>query len=270
VKLDLSGHPMRTGSPPEWADEWGEDAHGPFASFVVEGVVQRMRWVPPGTSLMGSPDDEKGRFGREGPRHEVTLTRGYWLGDTPVTQALWVAVMGDNPSHHEGDERPVERVSWDDVQSFLGALEAPGLGLPTEAEWERACRAGHDGPNWLEVGVSLEEIARFGGGDGTAVVASKAANPLGLYDMLGNVYEWCADAYAPYHNAPVRDPYVDAGSSRVYRGGSWYSGARRCRAAYRRWRSPGDRSWSLGFRLGRGQGHGAEPRVGGPPAERVG
>lgn len=124
-------HPLAGGLAPAWAVEWGEDQYGAFAAFAVDAsagagqpgrVQQRLRWIPPGTFEMGSPKREKGRFDDEGPQHAVTLTRGYWLGETPVTQALWVAVMGENPSRFRGEgpedlERPVEQVSWDDCQS---------------------------------------------------------------------------------------------------------------------------------------------------------
>ena len=118
-------HPLQGGLSPAWAVAWEENRHGAFAAFVVgpseKPVEHRMRWIPPGTFLMGSPSSELGRWDDEGPQHEVTLSRGYWLGETPVTQALWVAVMGENPSRFRGErpddlERPVEYVSWDDCQ----------------------------------------------------------------------------------------------------------------------------------------------------------
>ena len=155
-------HPLQDGLAPVWAVAWGEDRHGLFAAFAVgppdRAVEQRMRWIPPGTFRMGSPKTERGRWRDEGPQHDVTLSRGYWLGETPVTQALWVAVMGENPSRFRGEQpedlqRPVERVSWDDCQGFLDRLNAqvPGLAarLPTEAEWERACRAGTTAATWV-------------------------------------------------------------------------------------------------------------------------
>ena len=114
--------------------------------IVVRGVKHCLRWIPPGRFYRGSPETEIGRWDDEGPVHEVELSAGYWLGETPVTQALWEAVMGENPSHFQGATRPVEQVSFEDCQEFLGRLNqlVPGLGarLPTEAEWERACRAG--------------------------------------------------------------------------------------------------------------------------------
>ena len=147
------GHPLALGTGPGWADAWGEDRQfGPFVILELPRpgggapVRQRWRWVPPGSFVMGSPPDEPGRFKDEGPEHWVTLTRGYWIADTPCTQAFWEAVMGENPSHFRDPLRPVEQVSWDDVQVFLGRLNerVPGLQatLPTEAQWEYACRAG--------------------------------------------------------------------------------------------------------------------------------
>ena len=130
---------------------WGIDQYGRWVSFSVPApgdtrVAQRMRWIPPGRFTMGSPDGETDRIGFEGPQHEVTIADGFWLFDTPCTQALWQAVMGDNPSNFQSPTRPVEQVSFDDVQAFMDKLNAlvPGidLSLPSEARWEYACRAG--------------------------------------------------------------------------------------------------------------------------------
>lgn len=139
-------HPLKDGQAPAWAVAWGEDKYGAFGAFAIGSrgrqVEQRMRWIPPGTFLMGSPETERGRYRDEGPQHEVILARGFWLGEMPVTQALWVAVMGENPSGFRGErpddlERPVEQVSWEDCQAFLGRLNAHVAGLaarlPTEA-----------------------------------------------------------------------------------------------------------------------------------------
>ena len=267
-------HPLVDGLPEPWAAEWGEDRHGPFMSFAVGDVVQRLRWVPSGRFLMGSPEREAGRWGDEGPQHEVTLSRGFWLADTPCTQVLWDAVMRSNPSRFVAPDRPVECVSWEDCQGFLGQLNelVPGLGarLPGEAEWEYACRAGTTGPTW---GGKLGDIAwyRENSKQSTQPVRQKAPNPLGLYDMLGNVWEWCDDWFERYDAAPVTDPRGPAsGSLRVVRGGSWLNFARLVRAALRRADDPGDRSGHLGFRLARGQGpsQGAEPRPRSGPESR--
>ena len=269
--------------------EFGEDRFGSFMSFRVGEVVQRLRWVPAGTFVMGSSKSEAGRWEDEGPQHEVTISEGYWLGETPCTQALWVAVMGDNPSRFKSADRPVEQVSWKDCQRFLERVndKVPELGarLPTEAEWERACRAGTTGATWvgeLEIlgegnAPVLDAIARYRGNSregfeladgnrtaGTLPVGKKKPNPLGLYDMLGNVWEWCEDWKGPYGAVPVIDPHGPmTGSRRVCRGGSWLSDARYVRAAYRYAYVPSFRFDGLGFRLARGQGgraSEAEPR----------
>jgi formylglycine-generating enzyme required for sulfatase activity len=274
-------HPLKDGRAPAWAVAWGEDKYGAFAAFAVgppdRQVEQRMRWIPPGAFQMGSPETELGRWDDEGPQHEVILTRGYWLGETPVTQALWVAVMGENPNRFRGEQpddlqRPVEQVSWDDCQAFLDRLNAQVAGLaarlPTEAEWERACRAKTRGATWMgelsgEVEArELDAIAWYGSNSGeeTHPVGHKAPNPYGLYDMLGNVYEWCEDAAEglgeSYANRvePVVDPVPPRqGSYRVIRGGSWGSYARVVRAADRVARPRDSSDDDLGFRLAGGQ-----------------
>ena len=258
---------LSRGLPPVWASAWGEDEFGAFACFEVAGVEQRMRWIEPGSFMMGSPEGEVGRFDDEGPQHLVTLSEGYWLADTPCTQALWIAVMGANPSQYQSLQRPVERVSWDEVvRLFLTKLNAavPGLeaGLPTEAQWEHACRAGTGTATYAgdlrderEDDV-LNDIAWYARNTGmeTMDVTLKKPNPWGLYDMLGNVYEWCADLQRRYTRGPVSDPEGTLGPLRVLRGGGWFSLAQFCRAADRLWFDPGRRLDDVGFRLSRGQG----------------
>jgi formylglycine-generating enzyme required for sulfatase activity len=253
--------------PPSWAVASGADGFGRWAAFEVRGVRQRMRWIPPGRFLMGSWDTELGRLRVEGPKHDVTLTRGYWLGETPVTQALWLAVMYENPSRFSGEpQRPVERVSWDDCQRFFdrlnGDVAALAARLPTEAEWERACRAGTTGATWVgelsadEVAPELNTIAWYGVNSGgqTHPVGRKTANPYGLHDMLGNVWEWCADGLRVYTADPTTDPVGDRqGPGRVLRGGSWSVDARDVRAASRDAYSRDYRYDYLGFRLAGGQ-----------------
>ena len=257
---------LRYGMPERWAVEWGEDQHGMFMGFGVGEVVQRLRYIPPGRFLMGSPEGELGRWQDEGPQHEVELSEGYWLADTQCTQALWEAVMGQNPSRFVDPKNTVEQVSWNDCQEFLRGLNerVPGLSarLPSEAEWEYACRGGTSGATWVGeldgegTATVLDPIAWFdGNSEGrTHPVGRKAANPFGLYDMLGNVWEWCQDVYGPYSAAAQVDPTGPTeGTGRVSRGGSWLGLARFVRAARRFGDSPGDRSGSLGFRLARGQ-----------------
>jgi len=266
----MSGEePLARGCPPRWACSWGQDEVGVFAGFVVDAVEYRMRWIPAGEFWMGSPVTEEGRYRDEGPRHRVRLSKGFWLGETPVTQGLWEAVMGANPSRFKGEaERPVEQVRWEDAQGFIAALEklAPGLGvrLPSEAEWEYACRAGTEGPTYAGAGEAvLEAIAWWRGNSGgmTHPVRMKKPNAWGLHDMLGNVWEWCSDAWYAYRSAgsgagsvlvnPVHPG--STGDRRVYRGGGWASPARGVRAAFRDVGAPGIRAGGLGFRLAGGQ-----------------
>lgn len=283
---------------PGWAHAIGRDRFGLWAAFRFGGVVQRMRWIPPGRFLMGSPEDEEGRFEDEGPLHEAILTRGYWLGETPVTQALWEAVVGEKPSRFKGADRPVEHVSWEDcTKRFIARLNGreawkdPVGGevfrLPSEAEWEYACRARTGTATYAGyiriLGANnapvLDDIAWYGGNSGVDFeleegvdssnwpekqhehtragshpVQQKQPNPWGLYDMLGNVWEWCMDGQRPYSSEQQRDPCGDTGGEgRVSRGGSWYDDAQYVRAAFRLALHPGSERVDLGFRLARGQ-----------------
>ncbi|MGB1090502.1 MAG: formylglycine-generating enzyme family protein, partial [Oceanobacter sp.] len=150
--------------PSPWACAWGEDAYGYWQAFEVKGVRQVMRWIPAGEFIQGSPEDEPERKYEEVQR-QVTLTQGFWLADTACTQALWQAIMGDNPSSFKGDDLPVETVSWKDCQAFLNALKAlmPEFNaqFPTEAQWEYACRAGTSTPfNWDSAELN-SELANF-------------------------------------------------------------------------------------------------------------
>jgi uncharacterized protein (TIGR02996 family) len=200
--------------------------------------------VPPGHFRMGSPGHEKGRDRSEGPCHRVKLTRGFWMGVYPVTQAQWQAVLGRNRSRFRGDERPVDNVSWLDALEFCRRLgERTGLDfrLPTEAEWEYACRAGtstpyHSGEDLLalkQVGwCNFAEQCRTA--TETKPVGRYRPNAFGLKDMHGNVWEWCSDWFGPYSAEDAVDPTGPAtGSGRVVRGGSWYFAPRICRSAYR-------------------------------------
>jgi formylglycine-generating enzyme required for sulfatase activity len=270
---DLSRYPARF--PPPFATTWGDDAFGLWAEFaltqIVEGkpVIQRLRWIEPGRFLMGSPDDEPERVELEGPRHAVTLTRGFWLGDSACSQALWQAVMGHNPSYFTGDpQRPVEQVSWHDVQGFLRKLEAlvPGCraDLPSEAEWEYACRAGTDTPFSFGVQITPEQAnydgnSPYAGGEKglyrrqTVPVKSLPPNAWRLYAMHGNVWEWCADGLRTYDGEPQQDPQGpvsdEKDAPRVIRGGSWNGGAWGARSAYREAFHPGYAFRFQGFRL---------------------
>jgi len=282
---------------PDWADSIARDQFGIFVTIAIPArrgppVVQRLRLIPPGSFLMGSPEDEPGRYDDEGPQQRITFGTGFWLAETPCTQALWRAVTGRNPSEFKSATRPVEQVSFDHVADFLSRLNAlrPGLELrlPSEAEWEYACRAGIGTATYagkLEIlgrynAPVLDPIAWYGGNSGvdfelkngldssnwpekqydhrragTHPVALKRANAWGLHDMLGNVWEWCADAWhdtlrgIPVNGAArVGD---DAAAPRVVRGGSWFNLPGDLRSAYRVRINPVDRDGGLGFRVAR-------------------
>jgi len=262
MAADGGRHPLVEGCPPEWASGWGEDVFGVFVEFRVGAVEQRMRWIRPGQFMMGSPVGEQGRDDGDEGQHSVTLTRGYWLADTPVTQALWEAVLGENPSKFQGDtRRPVEQVSWHDCQRLcvrLGERVAgPAFRLPTEAEWEYACRAGTTEATYAEaLKHKLDDIAWYHDNSQmkTHAVKAKLANQWGLHDMLGNVWEWCSDWYSSDSSAAQQDPAGPAtGVLRVFRGGSWGGVAGDVRAAGRYGYAPGDRRDFLGLRLVRDQ-----------------
>ncbi|MEM9388218.1 MAG: formylglycine-generating enzyme family protein [Pseudomonadota bacterium] len=331
-RLALRGKRLRVGrvprfwrsTPPAWAWQWGWDEfETPWVTVAFrrlentlctarpgddanDCVLQTLRWMSPGEFTMGSPEDEPGRLDDEGPRHRVALTRGFWLFDTPVTQGLWQLVMGENPSRFPSPERPVERVSWDDCQAFMDRLNDAvpdmALTLPTEAQWEYACRAGTQTALWsgpIELlgennAPALDSVAWYGGNSGVGfelgevglrsesdpwldpaewpnkqyaferagsrVVRERGANPWGLFDTLGNVWEWCADYGGDaYTQAPAIDPTgPSAGVARVLRGGSWALRARHVRCASRAAYDPSLRSAYLGFRCARVQ-PGAEP-----------
>ena len=243
---------------------------GEMITIEIPGLPERatpldMILIPAGTFTMGSPSGEKDRYSDEGPQHEVTISQPFYLGKYEVTQAQWEAVMGNNPSYFAGKpNNPVEQVSWNDCQAFIEKLNGMGLGtfrLPTEAEWEYACRAGTttrfywgDDPNSTEI----SDYAWWGGNEnvpyyGTKEVALKLPNDWGLFDMSGNVLERCEDDWrGSYAGAPVDgSAWVESprGSHRVYRGGSWYYGATYFRSADRGSASPGSRSYGIGFRL---------------------
>jgi formylglycine-generating enzyme required for sulfatase activity len=212
--------------------------------------------IPAGTFQMGSNDSDA--YNDEKPVHTVRLTQAFYLGKHEVTQGQWQAVMGNNPSKFTGDpNRPVENVSWDDVQEFIRRLHSREGGmtyrLPTEAEWEYAARAGTT-TRW-SFGDNVSQLGRYAWHEGNAgmqthPVGQRQPNPWGLYDMHGNVWEWVQDWQGNYTSGIAVDPAgPSSGSVRVLRGGSWGGTARNCRSAYRNGGTPGARSVGLGFRL---------------------
>ena len=206
--------------------------------------------IPGGTFQMGSTSSES--YDRERPVHPVTLS-SFYIGKYEVTQGQWLAVMGDNPSHFKkGDNYPVEQVSWDDCQEFiqkLNQLTGKRYRLPTEAEWEYAARGGTSGDRY----GNIEDIAWYddNSGGSTQPVGVKQPNAYGLYDMLGNVWEWCQDWKGPYTSGAKTNPTgPSSGSYRVLRGGSWRNSASRVRAPNRHGHTPDNRyNSNLGFRL---------------------
>ena len=280
VCSDVEQVVLRTTPCPGWASAIGRDSYGLWAEFTIEGKVDKRpgkratkREAPPhGSARSGSPAPSLDSAGAvphgvarrragavrvEQLPHEVVIDEGFWMFETPCTQALWEAVLGENPSHFKSPDRPVERVTWDDCEKFVKKISEKiglSLGLPSEAKWEYACRAGtttstYAGPLIIEGENNapiLDAIAWYRGNSGiefelsdgedasewpekqfqvgkagTHPVASKKANPWGLHDMLGNVWEWCNDVWIAGISAGS-----DAAAHRVFRGGSWSSVAR--------------------------------------------
>ncbi len=268
IKSQLKNYLLPSIFPPAWAASWGEDDYGVFAELHLDWVILEMRWIPPGEFTMGSPTEEKGRYDDEGPQHQVTLTEGFWLADSPCTQSQWDMVMGKSPDKLNEDSRPVVKVSWEDCREFMVTMNETianfSARFPTEAEWEYACRAGsvtafnsHENCSNPEgVDPALDKLGWYvkNSGDKTHDVKLKNPNAWGLYDMHGNVWEWCKDWHGPYKAEQISDPAgPESGRSRVVRGGSYWSDAGSCRSAYRIWRVPELRYDNLGFRLAAGQ-----------------
>ena len=201
-------------------------------------------WIPPGKFRMGCSPGDDGCGDDEKPVHDVTISKGFWLGQTSVTQQAYRRVTGQDPSNHKGADFPVETVDWDEAKTYCAAI---GGRLPTEAEWEYAARAGSTGARY----GNLDEIAWHTGNSGGHVSRSgaEAANAFGLYDMLGNTWQWVADWYGTYPAGAVSDPSGAAPSPyRSLRGGSWGSVSRLVRVSYRGWVEPGHRGGKLGIR----------------------
>ncbi len=230
----------------------------PVDDVITNSIGMQLKLIPAGEFLMGSPAGEAGRDSDEGPQHRVKITKPFYLGVHEVTQAQYEAVMGKKPSYFKGSDLPVESVSWEEAKEFcqrLSARENRTYRLPTEAEWEYACRANtttayNFGNETSQLGGSAWF---YGNSDGkTHSVGAKRPNAWGLYDMHGNVWEWCEDWYGAeyYAKSPPEDPTGPAtGSDRVFRGGSWSVSAANCRAANRSGYVPGYRNSRLGFRV---------------------
>ena len=225
--------------------------------FTVNGVSFEMVRVEGGTFRMGATSEQEDEaYSDEKPVHSVTLS-SYYIGKTEVTQALWQAVMGSNPSNYKGADLPVECVSWNDCQEFiqkLNRLTGRNFRLPTEAEWEFACRGGNNSNGYKYSGSNnLGSVAWYDDNSGgqTHPVGTKAPNELGIYDMSGNVWEWCSDWYADYTSYSQTNPTGPrSGSCRVLRGGSWYGIAGFCRSSFRDISYfPTNRYNNLGLRL---------------------
>ena len=230
-------------------------AMGADSDRLISDLGLRLIWIAPGTFTMGSA----GGGSNERPHTQVTISRGFWLGRTEVTQAQWSAVMGGNPSNFQGADRPVEQVSWNEAMEFCRKLtereRAAGripddlaYTLPTEAQWEYACRAGTTG----DYAGNLDAMAWYSANAGgqTHPVGQKQANAWGLHDMHGNVLEYCLDWYDNYPGGAVTAPSGAASSnSHVERGGGWFYDASVCRSTFRGFISPGFRYFTVGFRL---------------------
>ncbi len=219
-------------------------------------LINNMVYVAGGTFTMGATSEQgSDAFDNESPTHSVTLS-SYYICKYEVTQALWRAVMGNNPSNFKGDNLPVECVSWDDCQTFINRLNSytgRNFRLPTEAEWEFAARGGNYSRHYKYSGSNyISDVAWYDGNSSnrTHPVGTKQANELGLYDMSGNVWEWCSDWYGSYSSYSQNDPTgPNSGSDRVLRGGSWCDGASYCRSSCRFNLAPGRRHYDLGLRL---------------------
>ena len=224
--------------------------------YEVNGVTFKMIAVEGGTFKMGATSEQgSDAYSDESPVHSVTLS-DYYIGETEVTQELWDAVMGTNPSRFKGSKRPVESVSWDDCWTFikeLNRLTGKNFRLPTEAEWEYAARGGNKSKGYKYSGSNtIGNVAWYDSNSGSKThdVKTKQANELGIYDMSGNVYEWCQDYYGNYSSGSQTNPIgPTSGSDRVYRGGSWLINAKCCRVSYRYGNNPDDASGNLGLRL---------------------
>jgi uncharacterized protein (TIGR02996 family) len=261
----LLEYPLELGRPNEEHDRLQQEVQQRLLSGVTPFTITQkimlpgeipmtFSWCPPGSFEMGGTDEEI-RYA-EKPLHEVRLTKGFWMGVTPVTQAQWQAIMENNPSRCKQPQCPVDNVSWEEAIQFCQAVKQQcdiKVRLPTEAEWEYACRAGTTTEYWSGDGVeALKQVGWFHEktSRSTQPVGQLTANSWGLLDMHGNVLEWCSDWYDDYSSDAVDDPRGPSlGTLRVKRGGGWYTFPRFCRSAIRSWGDPTNRSNDLGFRV---------------------
>ena len=237
----------------------------PGSPLVIEALKLELMPIPAGSFSMGSSVQEQDRADDEGPQTIVTITKPFWLSRTEVTQEQWKAVMGNNPSNFKGKDLPVEKISWEDAIAFCEKLNRDlentlpagyRYSLPTEAQWEYACRAESttrfyfgDDPEYDQ----LDKYAWYAGNssDKTHAVGTKLPNRWDLYDMHGNVWEWCMDWYGEYKGGSTSDPRgADSGEYRVLRGGGWHFDGLDCRAADRNWSFSYGAFSLAGFRVG--------------------
>ena len=229
---------------------------GDRITLAIHGIEYAFRWCPPDTFIMGSPPSEADRNNNEF-QHQVVLSRGFWMFETEVTQEMWGSIMNNNPSRFKGGKLPVEQISWNDSQEYIKKLNDLGIApagftfsLPTEAQWEHACRAGTTTAYHFGRTLSREQANLWLRNQQTVEVGSYPANDWGLHDMHGNVWEWCLDWYDEYPSGTINDPAGPLlGSYRIIRGGSWCVGARLCRSAYRGGNAPALKNDFLGLRL---------------------
>ena len=235
-------------------------------AYYTNTIGMKLVNIPAGEFMMGSPDTEESHEGNEAPQHKVRITRAFFMGAYEVTQAEYEKVVGDNPAHYPNAGNPVEEVPWAEAAQFckrLSAREGVEYHLPTEAQWEYACRAGTTTPFYTGDTISTDQAnynGNFAYGDGKkgryrekpTPVGSFAPNPFGLYDMHGNLWEWCQDWYGKsyYSQSPIEDPQgPSSGLVRVLRGGCWLYAVRQMRSANRHWYVPTHWSSNIGFRV---------------------